>query len=440
MKTKLFLTIISILIIVNAKAQTWFPIGIGANNVITAFFTDTVTNTLYVGGAFTQLNGVSANKIIKYDGYNWTPMGSGMSSTVNAIIKYNGEIYAGGDFQYADGNTVNAIAKWNGTSWVSVGQGICTYGVRAMEIYNGELYAAGAFSPANGSSYNIIAKWNGTTWTNIGSTLTGPNLFIYALKTFNGELYAGGWNFYGSGVSAMTIAKWNGTNWSDLYPGTNGSISTLEIYNNKLFVGGAFDNSCGWPTSSSHVAIWTGSEWQPAGIGMDNVVQDFAVYDGELYAGGNFLTADGDTVNHIAKWNGTNWSAMPSTGLNDWVYELGVYNSDLYAGGNFTTAGGTSAQYIARWSTSNNIFDIYRNNDIKVYPLPFNNNATIEFENHNEIFSLTIFDSKGQSVQQINNIASGQVTIERKNMVRGLYFFTLRKDKSIIYSGKIIVE
>src|SRR5438067_11674538 len=59
---------------------------------------------------------------------------------------------------------------------------------------------------------------------------------------------------------------------------------------------------------------------------------------GNLYIGGSF-TAVGDVVaNRIAKWDGTNWSALGS-GMENPVYAIAVSGNDVYAGGYFTTAG-----------------------------------------------------------------------------------------------------
>ncbi len=77
---------------------------------------------------------------------------------------------------------------------------------------------------------------------------------------------------------------------------------------------------------------------------MNSYVYALAVdASGNLYAGGNFTTAGGVAANHIAKWNGTSWSALGS-GMNSTVYALAVDASgNLYAGGDFTTAGGVTA-------------------------------------------------------------------------------------------------
>ena len=81
-----------------------------------------------------------------------------------------------------------------------------------------------------------------------------------------------------------------------------------------------------------------------------------AVVDGSgnLYIGGEFTVVGDVIANHIAKWNGSSWSALGS-GMNGGyrsVYALAVSGSDLYAGGYFTTAGGSAANNIAKWNGS----------------------------------------------------------------------------------------
>ena len=59
----------------------------------------------------------------------------------------------------------------------------------------------------------------------------------------------------------------------------------------------------------------------------------------------------GNTVNNIAKWDGSRWSALGS-GVNFGVYAIAISDSDVYVGGDFTTAGGISANHIAKWNGS----------------------------------------------------------------------------------------
>ena len=107
---------------------------------------------------------------------------------------------------------------------------------------------------------------------------------------------------------------------------------------------------------ANHIAKWNGSAWSALGSGMEwrrsALSHALAVSGTNLYAGGEFTTAGGVTANHIAKWDGSAWSALGS-GMNErWVYALAVSGTDLYAGGDFTTAGGVPANYIAKWDGS----------------------------------------------------------------------------------------
>src|SRR5207249_3458818 len=78
-----------------------------------------------------------------------------------------------------------------------------------------------------------------------------------------------------------------------------------------------------------------------------------------LYAGGWFMTAGGQQVNNVTKWNGSSWSALGSGigsgvyGDYSKVYALAMSGNDLYAGGDFTSAGGNPATNIAKWDGSN---------------------------------------------------------------------------------------
>src|SRR5207244_3628793 len=93
------------------------------------------------------------------------------------------------------------------------------------------------------------------------------------------------------------------------------------------------------------------ANWSSMG-GMDGTdsTVSAAVVDGSgnLYIGGWFTVAGEVIANHVAKWNGSRWSALCS-GLssrlddNPYVSALAVSGSDLYAGGLFTMAGGSPA-------------------------------------------------------------------------------------------------
>jgi hypothetical protein len=90
--------------------------------------------------------------------------------------------------------------------------------------------------------------------------------------------------------------------------------------------------------------------------GLDGHVSDLEPVESSsaigpgLYACGDFTMAGGVTVNKIAKWDGTNWSALGG-GLGGGDCETLQAGPDnrLYVGGTFTTAGGIAARHLASW-------------------------------------------------------------------------------------------
>ncbi len=79
--------------------------------------------------------------------------------------------------------------------------------------------------------------------------------------------------------------------------------------------------------------------------------------------------------------------------------------------------------------------------DISLYPNPFSNSIIIEFENNKkEKHTFTLYNATGQLVRKIDNITTGKIIIDRKNLKNGLYFFQLRNDNEIVGYGKLIIE
>src|SRR5213594_1670124 len=132
--------------------------------------------------------------------------------------------------------------------------------------------------------------------------------------------------------------------------GANGQLRAAVIDDSgNLYIGGDF--TAVGDVIANHIAKWNGSSWTALGSGMNSNVYALAVSGSDVYAGGVFTTAGGSVANYIAKWDGSSWSALGS-GMNHIVTALAVSGSDLYAGGQFTMAGGSAADRIAKWNES----------------------------------------------------------------------------------------
>jgi hypothetical protein len=124
----------------------------------------------------------------------------------------------------------------------------------------------------------------------------------------------------------------------------------LTVWNGYLINGGKFNTAGGVP--ANHIAKWDGSSWSALGGGLNHEVVFVELYNNELYATGNFDTAYGSgQAKYIAKWNGNSWSALAG-GLNESGFVMGVYNNELYVGGCFDSVDGIHTGGIAKWNGS----------------------------------------------------------------------------------------
>ncbi len=149
-----------------------------------------------------------------------------------------------------------------------------------------------------------------------------------------------------------TLAQGN-ENWDDRFDllGLNGEVNAIAVDGSgNVYVGGFFTTAAA--VTVNYIAKWDGSSWSALGSGLDNYVNAIAVSGNDVYVGGAFTTAGGSAANYIAKWDGNNWSAL-GTGTSAFVNALAVDgNGNLYAGGSFTSAGSVSTNYIAKWDGS----------------------------------------------------------------------------------------
>jgi hypothetical protein len=272
-----------------------------------------VGNTLYAAGNFTNVNGMAAYGLAKWDGTSWSSIG--FSGVAYALAVDGANLYVGGIYTNAGGVTVTNIGCWDGSVWHAMGAGLGTtsgYSVRAVAVKNGLVYAGGVFNNSGSQLITNLAVWNGANWSAVGG---GVNYQVTALGFNNNDLYAGGYFTQAGTTSVSGIAKWDGANWTALGSGlTGGSAVALSIvsFNGVVCVAGSFTNTGG--ISASGFATWNGSSWSAA-AGNLNAVGYRAVASGtNLYVGGSFTIAGGVWVNQIASWDGTRWSALGISG------------------------------------------------------------------------------------------------------------------------------
>jgi hypothetical protein len=317
-------------------------------------------NSIYVGGQFNSADDIVLTNIAKWNGTNWSALGSGVNGAVNAIAIDGSFVYAAGQFTSAGTVPANRITRWNGTNWSALGSGIAGTRVTALAVDAlRALYAGGEFTNASGVVVANIAKWDGTNWSALGSGLSNDPYaaWVVALAMRGTDLYAGGFFTEAGGVSVSCIAKWNGTAWSALGAGVDDldyvpQVTALAVKGNDLYVGGAFTRAGG--ASVGHVARWNGTDWSAVGTGLTRYFGDIPVAalgfnEDDLLVGGRFEMAGGSSATNIARWNGSAWSQFAG-GARGTVKSIAADVSGVHVGGSFTAGNVLRPLGIVQWS------------------------------------------------------------------------------------------
>ncbi|HEX6124446.1 MAG TPA: carboxypeptidase-like regulatory domain-containing protein [Pyrinomonadaceae bacterium] len=160
---------------------TWTPLGTGmiggGVSSIAILGTD-----IFVAGGFTAVGGISANRIAKWNGTSWSALGGGLPTSTGfgsnqvKIALSGSDLIAVGDFSIAGGGPGDRVARWNGSAWVPLGSGL-NAAASAISVGGGEVYVGGTFTTAGCNYSPFFARWRETVWTGMTNTdwHTGPN-------------------------------------------------------------------------------------------------------------------------------------------------------------------------------------------------------------------------------------------------------------------------
>jgi len=300
-------------------------------------------STLYSGGSANEIFGISDGSTITFPDYKFDLPNDNIS--IKSLCMLGNSLYVGGAFTTIDGTELSNIGRWDGTNWHALGTGANST-VNALATDGTHLYAGGNFNSIGGIS-SSLAKWDGTSWSNVGEQNLSSG-GVSALLWHNGTLYAAGDFIYVGGTNIRRVAAFDGSNWYGFGEGFDAGVSALAHDGITLYAGGGFTTSGG--VSARRVAKWNGSTWDELGTGLDNSCYSLLFHSGNLYAGGYFTSAGGVIVKNIAKWNGVVWSAMGDGVGPSSVYSLAEMNGDIYAGGAFTSSGLNTIKYLAKWN------------------------------------------------------------------------------------------
>jgi len=196
---------------------------------------------------------------------------------------------------------------------------------------------------------------------NCGSNNCGPALF---LTRYGDDIYYSGPGLMRiDSIPLNGIGRWDGEEWHAGLLGLGGNdfdnnpyIDGHFIHDGKLYVSGQFRTADGDTCNS--VAYWDGAQWTGLNFptagwvpGVPRVHHVF-FYKGVLHAAGNFYVfLDGEWVSDIVWYDGANWHPLGGglKGGGADVWDWAIYKDELYVCGYFRKIDGNAGNKIMRW-------------------------------------------------------------------------------------------
>lgn len=327
-------------------------------------------NTLFVGGAFTQVGGVSRNNIaainlITGQLNSFAPPSFALNSSALTFAVDGNNLLVGGVFTTAGGLTRNNIAAFDMTTGaLQPWDPSANATVNSIAVNGTAIYVGGNFTTIGGCSRNRLALFaSGSnacdpTWNPGSSAATVTTIAVSGSTLFVGGSFTGGTiggisRNYLAAVSATGagsgLGSWCTT--SPLLP-TNAMIATSS----RLYIGGNYGpGACGInfynfgavdTVTAASVGFANG-----AGTGAGNNVNALSLSATKLYVGGAF-TGAGSFVSTVRNYAGatdlngavTSWDPNMDAA----VTAIANVGTSVFLGGSFTTVnGGTAANRLA---------------------------------------------------------------------------------------------
>lgn len=347
--------------------NSWNP---AVDNIVTALATDSL-DAVYVGGCFAHANGTERHYLAKFSlgtgavDATWTPNPD--SGCINALAyDGGGHVYASGSFLHIDGNEHLRIAKLDaGGSGSADASWTPSMDARVLAIAidnDGAVYVGGEFTVAGGQLRQHAARLSPNAPAVADSWDPSPNCDVRAIAPDNaGSVYLGGCFVQLHGLFRPFVAKVSSDDgtldpvWGS-GPIPDGSLHTLRIAANRLYVGGEFHLIGGATRSYAARLALTGpgaaDAWDPLldsrfFQGVYAIATNSA---GNIALGGVFNRSNGLPRRGLAVVSsaGALQPAVDATSLGQVEAIVALPAGGAVVGGSFNTAGGVDRNDLLR--------------------------------------------------------------------------------------------
>ena len=338
---KLFILILIFNFTYNANAQDWKVIG--EVNSGARVFSDSISDLLYVHGAFDSINGKFIRGIGTWNGQQWNELDHGINfdtipntwgGGASFMAHYQGKLIVTGGFSHVGyyQKSKNAAVwdtdslKWETLNW--------NPDANIDFVYDAgdTTFVLGTYDSIGGIATKGINYLQQNKWTN----MSPPNGAHYAevLVPYKGWYYLGG-NMNSSIPGANDIARWDGVKFHPVGTGVSGGfgwVNDMIVYKNELYIGGSFTVATGH--AGDYIMKWDGQQYHNVG-GFDYPITDFKIHNDILYASGLFDYYEGERTNQIVWYEPEiGWHAL-SDDDHDVISNFDFYRNELYISRNY---------------------------------------------------------------------------------------------------------
>ena len=261
---------------------------------------------LYAGGVTSNpVTGQTIPRISRWDGSQWVdfsaPPGffvplSPTPTIDDFLVDADGTFIVAGNFASIGGVAAQSIARWNGSQWTALGSGLIG-GVRRVErLPSGQLLAAVAFPSSGAAGTSGFATWDGSTWSAafVGASTSSIGVTDFAFSE-SGQLVASGAFVYPATQTVDQVARWNGQDWEPLGAGFNAlpsgnGVTGLDLLPDGDWVAFGRFQLTGNPVVM-RAARFNGSTWSAFDQGLVPVLPDsLQTLDGAVLPDGRLVT------------------------------------------------------------------------------------------------------------------------------------------------------
>ncbi|MCU0863392.1 MAG: hypothetical protein MUC36_06355 [Planctomycetes bacterium] len=267
------------------------------------------TGEVIAGGTFQGIGGAPIHGIARWNGTAWLAMGNPTTPFLLGSVERlqrlpNGDLIAAGLFLQIGGVNCDRIARFDGSQWHPVGQGVQNAS-RLIADTAGNLVAIGSFATPTGTA--TLARWNGSTWIDVGQGLPASPTVLAPLPGGALLVQSGGAPWSNASGTWTQFAPWSA---STAAPG--GAFTFHAWAGNDVLATGRFAPTALVP--ARNVARWNGTAWAPPNRGTDGPITAVAALaDGGYLVGGNLAQVDGTPCNRFARLVGSTWIPVASS-------------------------------------------------------------------------------------------------------------------------------